>query len=101
MRHLIDPLDLTVEELDRLLRLGEDIRREPGAYSESCKGKKLATLFYEPSTRLAADIFAQPQKSVQLFHGKVQRVDQMAHIHSLQESLAGTAAARGLLQAAR
>ena len=51
MRHLIDPLDFTVEELDRLLRLGEDIRREPGAYSESCKGKKLATLFYEPSTR--------------------------------------------------
>ena len=46
MRHLIDPLDFTVEELDRLLRLGEDIRREPGAYSESCKGKKLATLFY-------------------------------------------------------
>ena len=51
MRHLIDPLDFTVEELDRLLRLGEDIRREPGAHSESCKGKKLATLFYEPSTR--------------------------------------------------
>ena len=51
MRHLIDPLDFTVEELDRLLRLGEDIRREPGAYSESCKGKKLATRFYEPSTR--------------------------------------------------
>lgn len=51
MRHLIDPLDFTVEELDGLLRLGEDIRRAPEVYSKACKGKKLATLFYEPSTR--------------------------------------------------
>ncbi|MFQ7004528.1 MAG: hypothetical protein ACLRRT_13190 [Ruthenibacterium lactatiformans] len=57
--------------------------------------------FFRVGSRLTADIFAQPQKPVQLFHGKVQRVDQMAHIHSLQESLAGTAAAPGLLQAAR
>ncbi len=51
MRHLIDPLDFTVKELNDLLLLGEAIRRAPQDYSEVCKGKKLATLFYEPSTR--------------------------------------------------
>jgi len=51
MRHLISPLDLTVEELDRLLQLASDIEKNPDNYSSLCKGKKLATLFYEPSTR--------------------------------------------------
>lgn len=51
MRHLIDPLDLTVEEVDRLLDLAQDIARHPEAYRQVCSGKKLATLFYEPSTR--------------------------------------------------
>lgn len=51
MRHLIDPLDLTKEEVDRLLDVADDIARDPKAYSQVCVGKKLATLFYEPSTR--------------------------------------------------
>ena len=50
MRHLIDPLDFTVEELDKLLNLAGDIEKNQ-KYKECCKGKKLATLFYEPSTR--------------------------------------------------
>lgn len=51
MRHLISPLDFSVEELDKLLNLANDIEKNPEKYSEACKGKKLATLFYEPSTR--------------------------------------------------
>lgn len=51
MRHLISPLDFSVEELDKLLELANDIEKNPKKYSEACKGKKLATLFYEPSTR--------------------------------------------------
>lgn len=51
MRNLIDPLDLTVEETDHLLNLADQIAGNPKKYSTVCKGKKLATLFYEPSTR--------------------------------------------------
>ncbi len=51
MKHLLSPLDLSVEELDDLLVLADDISNNPAKYSECCKGKKLATLFYEPSTR--------------------------------------------------
>ena len=51
MKHVISPLDLSVEELDRLLNLAEDIIDHPKKYSQVCQGKKLATLFYEPSTR--------------------------------------------------
>ena len=51
MRHLIDPMDLSLEELDEILELGEKIYDNPEAYSELAKGKKIATLFYEPSTR--------------------------------------------------
>jgi len=51
MRHLIDPLDLTKEEVDRLLNLADDIAKNPAAYNKVCAGRKLATLFYEPSTR--------------------------------------------------
>ena len=51
MRHLISPLDFTVEELDRLLDLAGDIEANPAKYAHACQGKKLATLFYEPSTR--------------------------------------------------
>lgn len=51
MRHLISPLDLSVEELDHILCLGQDIMKNPEKYSHVCEGKKLATLFYEPSTR--------------------------------------------------
>lgn len=51
MRHIISPLDLTVSELDGLLNLAEDMIADPKKYSQVCHGKKLATLFYEPSTR--------------------------------------------------
>ena len=51
MRHLLNPLDFTVEETTKLLDLASDIEKNPTKYSEVCKGKKIATLFYEPSTR--------------------------------------------------
>ena len=51
MRHLIDPLDFSVEEIDSLLALAGDIAADRTKYAEVCHGKKLATLFYEPSTR--------------------------------------------------
>ncbi len=51
MRHLINPLDFTVEELDKLFDLANDMEKNPAKYAEVCKGKKLATCFYEPSTR--------------------------------------------------
>ena len=51
MRHLMSPLDLSVEELDTLLELAQDIEADPAKYAHACEGKTLATLFYEPSTR--------------------------------------------------
>lgn len=51
MRSLIDVLDLTVAEIDELIECAQDIIENPKKYSEICKGKKLATLFFEPSTR--------------------------------------------------
>lgn len=51
MRHLIDPMDLSVQEIDHILNLAQDIINNKEKYSEVCKGKKLATLFFEPSTR--------------------------------------------------
>lgn len=51
MRHLMSPLDMTVEELDQLMTLADDIRLNPDKYAHICDGKILATCFYEPSTR--------------------------------------------------
>ncbi len=51
MRSVIDILDLTVEEIEGLLTTACDIKEHPNQYAEKCKGKKLATLFFEPSTR--------------------------------------------------
>ena len=51
MRHLLSPLDLSVDELARLLDLARDISKDPSKYGHVCDGKKIATLFYEPSTR--------------------------------------------------
>lgn len=51
MRHIISPTDLTVSELSELLDLAEEIIENPKKYADVCRGKKLATLFYEPSTR--------------------------------------------------
>ncbi len=51
MRHLIDIIDLSVEEIDELITTAEDIIANPAKYAEVCHGKKLATLFFEPSTR--------------------------------------------------
>ena len=46
MRHLMSPLDFSVEELDQLLNLAHDIELHPEKYAHACDGKKLATLFY-------------------------------------------------------
>ena len=51
MKSLIDILDLSVQEIDDLLSLAGDIIENPAKYAKSCEGKKLATLFFEPSTR--------------------------------------------------
>ncbi len=51
MRHLMNPLDFTVEELDRLFDLANAIEADPAKYAHACEGRKLATCFYEPSTR--------------------------------------------------
>ena len=51
MRSVIDILDLSVEELDELVAVAEDIMANPAKYAHKCEGKKLATMFFEPSTR--------------------------------------------------
>ena len=51
MRHLMSPMDLSVEELAKVLDLANDIEKNPEKYAHKCEGKILATLFYEPSTR--------------------------------------------------
>lgn len=51
MRHLMSPMDFSVEELEKLMDLAKDIEANPAKYAHACEGKKLATLFYEPSTR--------------------------------------------------
>ena len=51
MKHLLSPLDLSVPEIDQLIAVAEDIEKDPKTYSNVCDGKKLATCFYEPSTR--------------------------------------------------
>ncbi len=51
MRHLIDPMDLSVKEIDEILDLADDIILNREKYQEVCRHKKLATLFFEPSTR--------------------------------------------------
>lgn len=51
MRHLLNPLDFSVVEIEQLLDLASDIEKNPDRYAHVCDGKKIATLFYEPSTR--------------------------------------------------
>ena len=51
MRSLIDILELSTEEIGELIAVADDIRQNPAKYREACRGKKLATLFFEPSTR--------------------------------------------------
>lgn len=51
MRHIISPLDLSIHEMDSLLALAEKMIQNPKKYASICQGKKIATLFYEPSTR--------------------------------------------------
>lgn len=51
MNHLIDITDLNVEEIDDLIKTAKDIMKNKEKYSEKCKNKILATLFFEPSTR--------------------------------------------------
>ncbi len=56
LRHLMNPLDLSVDELNHLFLLADDIKEHPDKYAHVCAGKKLATLFYEPSTRTRLSI---------------------------------------------
>ncbi len=51
MRHFLNPMDFSKEEWDKLLNLAEDIKKDPKKYAHVCDGKKIATLFYEASTR--------------------------------------------------
>ena len=51
MRNLLDITDFSIEEINELLEVAEDIITNPAKYAEKCKGKKIATLFFEPSTR--------------------------------------------------
>ncbi len=51
MRNLIDAVDLSPEELERMCDLAADIQANPGEYADACRGRRLATLFFEPSTR--------------------------------------------------
>ncbi len=51
MRHFLTPMDFSVEEWEKLLDLAEDIKKDPKKYAHVADGKKLATMFYEPSTR--------------------------------------------------
>lgn len=51
MKHLIDIMELTTEEIDQMISVAKDIISDPAKYAEKCKGRKLATLFFEPSTR--------------------------------------------------
>ena len=51
MRHVMSPLDFSVEELDQIFNLANDIEHHMDTYAHACAGKKLATCFYEPSTR--------------------------------------------------
>ena len=54
MRHLMSPLDLSVDELNTLLDLASDIEKHPDKYAHVCDDKRLATLFYEPRFIIAA-----------------------------------------------
>ena len=64
MRHLMSPLDFSVEEVDQLMDLANDIEKNPEKYAHACDGKRLATLFYEPSTRTRLSFEAAMMKAV-------------------------------------
>ena len=51
LRHILSPLDLSIDELDQMMELAMDMEKRPEVYAHVCDGLKLATLFYEPSTR--------------------------------------------------
>lgn len=88
MRSVIDILDLTVEEIDELVKCALDIISNPSNYSEKLKGKKLATLFFEPSTRTRLSFEAAMYE----LGGNVLSVsDQKASSASKGESVADTA----------
>ena len=57
MRHLLNPLDFSVGEIEQLLDLASDIEKNPDRYAHVCDGKKIATLFYEPALLQRAKVF--------------------------------------------
>ena len=70
MRHLIDPLDFSQEEITSLLNLADRIRSDPAAYQDVAAHKKLATLFYEPSTRTRISFGLPERDRLQRFQGR-------------------------------
>ena len=98
MRHLMSPLDFSVEELDKLLDLANDIEKYPEKYAHACAGKKLATLFYEPSTRTRLSHEAAMLNLAEVFlafllpirvlpqRGRAYRI-QSVQLHAMQISL--------------
>ena len=83
MRHLMSPLDFTVEELDDLFDLANDIENNMSKYAHTCDGKKLATCFYEPSTRTRLSFESAMLNlggSVIGFSGQIVMDDSMEHL---------------------
>ena len=91
MRHLIDITDLSVQEVDELIATAEDIIQDPAKYAEVCRHKKLATLFFEPSTRTRLSFeaamldlggstlgFSEAQSSSPLSHRQYHRTERPA-----------------------
>ena len=74
MKHLIDIKDLSVEEIDELINVAKDIMANKEKYAKKCEGKKLATLFYEPSTRtrLSFEAAMFRRKCIRIFFCKYQ-----------------------------
>ena len=70
MKSVIDILDLTTDELNELIDTALDIIANPVKYSEVCRGKKLATLFFEPSTLNAGSTDRRPSTSIPLTWAK-------------------------------
>ena len=98
MRHLMSPLDFSVEELDKLLDLANDIEKYPEKYAHACAGKKLATFVYEPSTRTRLSHEAAMLNLAEVFlafllpirvlpqRGRAYRI-QSVQLHAMQISL--------------
>ena len=93
MRHLMSPLDLSVDELNTLLDLASDIEKHPDKYAHVCDDKRLATLFYEPST-LSLIHISEPTRrtpiSYAVFCLKKKKIKTIKHGKNCQKTCATT-----------